>query len=254
MRTYDLYPTSAPADSVDPSVYIDTAAAARGAVARSTIADEMEFARAVRWARRKGATDDMAREVLRGVPPERDWRQGFGDWVVTDRHDEPRVVVGRVPVMGSLLVADEFGEMEQVDELDVAWMFRVPTITPSYALVGRGAEFDNPRPDDDVAWQWCWVDSLGPSLAVKMIDESTVAVFSGRLVEVRADRVRVALGGVPAWDTVTESGVFVPKRVLTPDQRYVVQKLVDDAGDVKFGTDKHCAVEYLLRVAYGDAR
>ena len=240
MYTHVRYPVTAPDDTH---------------VSRLSVSDEVEFSRAVRWALHQGADSDAARFVLHGVPPAREWRQGFGDWVVVGDDDSPLVVVGRVPVVGSLLVADEFGELSQVDEHDVTWLFRVSALTPSYALIGRGAEFDQPRLDDDVAWQWCWVDSLGPSLAVKMMDESMVAVFSGgRLAEVRADRVRVALGGVPAWDTVLESGVVVPVMGLSPDQRYEIQRLIDAEHDAEVGTDRYCAMEYLFRVAYGDAR
>lgn len=248
MPAYDLYPMcDTPRENT--RKYTDSAAAARGVTHRLTMNEEAEFARAVRWALSQDEGDDMARTVLYGVPERQTWRCGYGDWVVTGELDIPRVVVGRVPVLGTLLVADENGAISQAEEDDVAWLFRYPTVTPASALIGRGAEFVQPRVDDDIAWQWCWVDLLGPSLAVSMRDEDTVAVFNGRLYEVDVRYVRVALGGVSAWDTIADAGVAAPAWSMSPGDWYQLQKLVDEA-DVIDGTDKHCAVEYLTRVVF----
>ena len=232
-------------------MYFDTAAAARGASIRSSVYDELEFARGVRWALRQRDDDPVAREVLHDVPPPATWRRGVGDWVATDHLDSLRVVVGRVPVLGSLMVADEYGDVSQVDEKDVAWLFRLPMVAPSSALIPADVEFVRPTMRDDIAWRWCMVDDLGPSLAVTMFGEDTVAVLCGRLFEVAVDRVRVAVGGASAWDTVVDAGVAVRDRALPPSDRRELQHLVDTTTSAKFGTGRYCALEYLLRVAYG---
>ena len=250
MPTHDLFPVSA-RQTAPSGVYFDTAAAARGESIRSSVYDELEFARGVRWALRQRDDDPVAREVLRDVPAPATWRRGVGEWIVTDRIDSLRVVVGRVPVLGSLMVADEYGDVSQVDEKDAAWLFRLPMVAPSSALIPAAVEFVRPTLRDDIAWRWCMVDDLGPSLAVTMFDEDTVAVLCGRLFEVSADRVRVAVGGVSAWDTVVDAGVAVPDRVMSPSERRELQYLVDGERASKFGTGRYFALEYLLRVAYG---
>lgn len=250
MPTHDLYPVSE-RQSAPSGVYFDTAAAARGESIRSSVYGEIEFARGVHWALRQRDDDPVARAVLRGVPDPPMWRRGVGDWVVTGGIETLRVVCGRVPVLGSLVVADEFGGVSQVEEKDVAWLFRMPMIAPSSAMIPVGVEFVRPDMGDDIAWRWCMVEGLGPSLAVTMFDESTVAVLCGRLFEVSVDRVRVAVGGVSAWDTVADAGVAVRDRALSPSDRRELQHLVDNTSSAEFGTDRYCALEYLLRVAYG---
>lgn len=250
MPTHDLFPSSSCREPAV-GVYFDTAAAARGESIRSSVYDELEFTRAVQWALRQRDDNPVAREVLHGVPAPATWRRGVGDWIVTDRIDSLRVVVGRVPVLGSLMVADEYGDVSQVDEKDAAWLFRLPMVAPSSALIPAEVEFVRPTLRDDIAWRWCMVDDLGPSLAVTMFDEDTVAVLCGRLFEVSADRVRVAVGGVSAWDTVVDAGVAVPDRVMSPSERRELQYLVDGERASKFGTGRYYALEYLLRVAYG---
>lgn len=250
MPTHDLFPVSARRTATS-GVYFDSAAAARGESIRSSVFDELEFARAVRWALRHRDDDPVARAVLRGVPAPATWRRGVGDWIATDRIDSLRVVVGRVPVLGSLLVADEYGDVSQVDESDAVWVFRLPTVAPSSAMIPVGVEFVRPDMGDDIAWRWCMVEGLGPSLAVTMFDEGTVVVVCDQLYEVSVDRVRVAVGGVSAWDTVVDAGVAVPDRVMSPSERRELQFLVDTTASAKFGTGRYCALEYLLRVAYG---
>lgn len=250
MTTHDLFPVSA-RQTAPSGVYFDSAAAARGESIRSSVYDELEFARSVRWALCQRGDDPVAREVLRDVPAPETWRCGVGDWVATDRIDSLRVVVGRVPVLGSLMVADEHGAVSQVGEKDVAWLFRLPMVAPSLALIPAGVEFVRPTVLDDIAWRWCMVDDFGPALAVTMFGEGTVAVLCGRLFEVSADRVRVAVGGVSAWDTVVDAGVAVPSRAMSPSEQRDLQSLVDNTSSAKFGTGRYCALEYLLRVAYG---
>lgn len=252
MPTHDLYPVSA-RQTAPSGVYFDTAAAARGESIRSSVYGEIEFARGVHWALRQPGDDPVAREVLRGVPDPPMWRRGVGDWVVTGGIETLRVVCGRVPVLGSLVVADEFGGVSQVEEKDVAWLFRMPMIAPSSAMIPVGVEFVRPDMGDDIAWRWCMVEGLGPSLAVTMFDESTVAVLCGRLFEVSVDRVRVAVGGVSAWDTVVDAGVAVHGRVLDPVARCDLQGVLDGVGHVEFGTGQHCAVGYAGRMADGTA-
>lgn len=67
MPSHDLYPVST-RQNAPSGVYFDTAAAARGASIRSSVYDELEFARGVRWALRQRDDDPVAREVLHGVP------------------------------------------------------------------------------------------------------------------------------------------------------------------------------------------
>lgn len=253
MPTNDLYPVSA-RQTAPSAPYFDSAAVARGVAMRSTVYDEIEFARGVRWALRQRDDDPVAREVLRGVPDPPMWRRGVGDWVVSGGIETLRVVVGRVPVVGSLMLADEFGDVSQAEEKDVAWLFRMPMVVPSSAMIPVGVEFVRPDMADDIAWRWCMVEGLGPSLAVTMFDESTVAVLCGRLFEVSVDRVRVAVGGVSAWDTVVDAGVAVTDRAVSPTERRELQHLVDTASSAKFGTGRYCALEYLLRVAYGSVQ
>lgn len=253
MPTHDLFPVPARRTAAS-GVYLDSAAAARGESIRSSVFDEVEFARAVRWALRQQDDDPVAREVLHGVPAPATWRRGVGDWIATDRIDSLRVVVGRVPVLGSLLVADEYGDVSQVDESDAMWVFRLPTVAPSSALIPAAVEFVRPTVRDDIAWRWCMVDGIGPSLAVTMSVDDTVVVVCDQLYEVSADRVRVAVGGMSAWDTVVDAGVAVPDRVLSPAQRRELQYLADNTESAEFGTDRYYVVEHLMRVAYGAPR